>query len=82
MELRWTKEMPTADRPGWYWCREENADPVILLVDEDGIHAVDVDSLYPWENPDGWPTSTAEGAYGGSEWAGPINLPLEPDEDQ
>lgn len=62
--LRWTKNKPT--QSGWYWYRGlvEEADPLIVLVDEAGY--------FQW--PDG---GFQEVLLTKGEWAGPIEPPEE-----
>ena len=63
-QLRWTSEKPA--QPGWYWYRGliDEADPLILLVDEAGY--------FQW--PDG---AFEDVRQTDGEWAGPIPLPSE-----
>lgn len=62
--LRWTSEKPI--QPGWYWYRGliDEADPLIVLVDEAGY--------FQW--PDG---AFEDVRQTDGQWAGPIALPSE-----
>lgn len=63
-QLRWTSGKPI--QPGWYWYRGliDEADPLIVLVDEAGY--------FQW--PDG---AFEDVRQTDGQWAGPIALPSE-----
>jgi hypothetical protein len=63
-QLRWNTEKPS--QPGWYWYRGliDEADPLIVLVDEAGY--------FQW--PDG---AFEDVRQTDGQWAGPIALPSE-----
>ena len=70
LALIWTPAAPTED--GWYWYRCDNLTSRIVYVAANQIVVMDMGG--------DWETLHDFSANSGSNWAGPIPLPLELDD--
>lgn len=76
MTLRWTHKPPTV--PGWYWTVDHEGEMGVMHVTDFGLNG----DLYIVGCPVNTPLNAVLVNDWIAEWAGPIPLPEEPEDDE